>query len=58
MLAEIRFCLFWVPFEIITHESILPFSIEILHRYNAQAHRRIFRSEAEANPSGAAPCWA
>ncbi len=25
---------------------------------NAQAHRRACRSEAEARPSGAAPCWA
>jgi hypothetical protein len=32
--AEIRFCLFWIPLEIITHKSILPFSIEILHRQN------------------------
>ena len=34
VLAEIRFCLFWIPLEIVTHESILPFSIEILHWHN------------------------
>lgn len=40
VLAEIRFCLFWIPLEIITHENILPFSIEILHWHNVLGERR------------------
>ena len=46
VLAEIRFCLFGIPLEIIAHESILPFSIEILQRPNAEAEKPRLASEA------------